>query len=95
MQQSRSQRAALYCRPTLDHPDCKPQCGDLLAHAAPCRHGMFQESRAEADDACAARPVLAVELRGLPTTALKYGVLSPAASTEAAAFLDAAGGAGQ
>ena len=84
MQQSRSQRAALYRRPTLDDPDCMPQCGSVLAHAARGGrgvHGMIQESCAEANDARAAVPTLALAmgLHGLVTNALKRGALSPAA----------------
>ncbi len=57
MQQPTSQPAALCCRPTPDNPDCNPQCGDLLAHAALGGHGahdMHRKPHAEADDARAA-----------------------------------------
>jgi len=57
MQQPTSQPAALGCRPTPGDPDCNPQCGDLLAHAARVGHvadDMHQEPHAEADDGHAA-----------------------------------------
>jgi len=57
MQQPTLQPAALYCRPTPDDPDCNPQCGDLLAHAARGghdAHNMHHEPHAEPDDARAA-----------------------------------------